>query len=316
MSPCSIAGRLHLLQVALDVGHEQRAWPAPPRIPVAPAECLRALDMCRDPRRARLEIGCVAEHGRDVEPVAVERRLVRRPLERRAMRFPDVARPPGEAALLDVKPVDVGALRAPAASRVRQAALALHVVDDKMCRAARARALEVACHARGRAAFRRVEHDPLDRRQRPPARRAGGRVVVPCAQRSYRVSHRPARQPFHARIVKMRDGLRSRWRTETVRRRDRHGGAANTAPTRGRRPHPERKAKRARDRWARLTRPLQHAAKGRSPSGKRSGRGKTWARLGSNQRPLACEASALPLSYAPGRRQRTAVGYHLSARSR
>src|SRR6266404_8368260 len=27
---------------------------------------------------------------------------------------------------------------------------------------------------------------------------------------------------------------------------------------------------------------------------------KKWARLGSNQRPLACEASALPLSYAPG----------------
>ena len=26
----------------------------------------------------------------------------------------------------------------------------------------------------------------------------------------------------------------------------------------------------------------------------------SWARLGSNQRPLACEASALPLSYAPG----------------
>ena len=25
-----------------------------------------------------------------------------------------------------------------------------------------------------------------------------------------------------------------------------------------------------------------------------------WARLGLNQRPLACEASALPLSYAPG----------------
>ena len=29
--------------------------------------------------------------------------------------------------------------------------------------------------------------------------------------------------------------------------------------------------------------------------------GLLWARLGSNQRPLACEASALPLSYAPGR---------------
>ena len=27
-----------------------------------------------------------------------------------------------------------------------------------------------------------------------------------------------------------------------------------------------------------------------------------WARLVSNQRPLACEASALPLSYAPGSR--------------
>ena len=26
-----------------------------------------------------------------------------------------------------------------------------------------------------------------------------------------------------------------------------------------------------------------------------------WARLGSNQRPPACEAGALPLSYAPGR---------------
>ncbi len=30
-------------------------------------------------------------------------------------------------------------------------------------------------------------------------------------------------------------------------------------------------------------------------------RKRRWARLGSNQRPLACEASALPLSYAPGR---------------
>ena len=29
-----------------------------------------------------------------------------------------------------------------------------------------------------------------------------------------------------------------------------------------------------------------------------------WARLGSNQRPLACEASALPLSYAPSKRGR------------
>lgn len=28
-----------------------------------------------------------------------------------------------------------------------------------------------------------------------------------------------------------------------------------------------------------------------------------WAQLGLNQRPLACEASALPLSYAPFRRE-------------
>ena len=47
---------------------------------------------------------------------------------------------------------------------------------------------------------------------------------------------------------------------------------AHARPDTGRR-HPERKAKRAREEWA---------------------------RLGSNQRPLACEASALPLSYAPG----------------
>ena len=39
-------------------------------------------------------------------------------------------------------------------------------------------------------------------------------------------------------------------------------------------------------------------------SGRSPGRGTDaflrWARLVSNQRPLACEASALPLSYAPG----------------
>src|SRR3954454_82181 len=47
-----------------------------------------------------------------------------------------------------------------------------------------------------------------------------------------------------------------------------------------------------------------------------SGQPCEWARLGSNQRPLACEASALPLSYAPGgrtladfsRQQLTAAG--------
>jgi hypothetical protein len=33
-----------------------------------------------------------------------------------------------------------------------------------------------------------------------------------------------------------------------------------------------------------------------------------WARLGSNQRPLACEASALPLSYAPGRGSQSSRG--------
>jgi hypothetical protein len=33
-----------------------------------------------------------------------------------------------------------------------------------------------------------------------------------------------------------------------------------------------------------------------------------WAHLGSNQGPLACEASALPLSYAPGRTLRLAAG--------
>ena len=32
-------------------------------------------------------------------------------------------------------------------------------------------------------------------------------------------------------------------------------------------------------------------------------RGSGWAHLGSNQGPLACEASALPLSYAPGARK-------------
>jgi uncharacterized protein YndB with AHSA1/START domain len=37
-------------------------------------------------------------------------------------------------------------------------------------------------------------------------------------------------------------------------------------------------------------------------SGKPASANEEWARLGSNQRPLACEASALPLSYAPLRR--------------
>jgi hypothetical protein len=43
------------------------------------------------------------------------------------------------------------------------------------------------------------------------------------------------------------------------------------------------------------------AASGIRSTGRRGLRGTIWARLGSNQRPLACEASALPLSYAPGR---------------
>ncbi len=41
---------------------------------------------------------------------------------------------------------------------------------------------------------------------------------------------------------------------------------------------------------------------GRRPlprAGKRSGARKKWARLGSNQQPLVCETSALPLSYSP-----------------
>src|SRR4051812_15700831 len=46
-----------------------------------------------------------------------------------------------------------------------------------------------------------------------------------------------------------------------------------------------------------------------------------WAQLGSNQRPLACKASALPLSYAPvrfegtGRRPRTDVAVPYSSRA-
>ena len=44
-----------------------------------------------------------------------------------------------------------------------------------------------------------------------------------------------------------------------------------------------------------------------------------WAHLGSNQGPLACEASALPLSYAPGRVVRLAhagrEGLRTSARA-
>ena len=44
-----------------------------------------------------------------------------------------------------------------------------------------------------------------------------------------------------------------------------------------------------------------HGRRGRSGSGFLNGR--WWARLGLNQRPLACEASALPLSYAPNVRQ-------------
>ena len=113
-----------------------------------------------------------------------------------------------------------------------------------MCRAARTRALEVACHARGRAAFRRVEHDPLDRRQGPPARRAGGRVVLPCAQRPCRVGHRPARQPFHARIV----GCARRQPRPTCR-----GAArARSLPRALEGRSPSGKPKRARDEWARL----------------------------------------------------------------
>ena len=36
----------------------------------------------------------------------------------------------------------------------------------------------------------------------------------------------------------------------------------------------------------------------------------SWAHLGLNQGPLACEASALPLSYAPGSTARIAASLH------
>src|ERR1700736_5400685 len=38
-----------------------------------------------------------------------------------------------------------------------------------------------------------------------------------------------------------------------------------------------------------------------------------WARLGSNQRPLRCQRSALPLSYAPDRLARDGWSYRLPA---
>ncbi len=42
------------------------------------------------------------------------------------------------------------------------------------------------------------------------------------------------------------------------------------------------------------------------------GHGEEWSRLGSNQRPPACEAGALPLSYETGaeRRTRTKISTH------
>ena len=41
-----------------------------------------------------------------------------------------------------------------------------------------------------------------------------------------------------------------------------------------------------------------------------------WAHLGSNQGPPACEAGALPLSYAPGRKPRRLEGMLSAAASR
>src|SRR5215510_8738928 len=40
--------------------------------------------------------------------------------------------------------------------------------------------------------------------------------------------------------------------------------------------------------------------------------GRWWARLGSNQRPLRCQRSALPLSYAPDRPQGLVLSYRLA----
>ena len=55
--------------------------------------------------------------------------------------------------------------------------------------------------------------------------------------------------------------------------------------------------------WAPFTRlPARLRPPQRRDPGAAGGSGR-WARLGSNQRPLACEASALPLSYAPSDRQ-------------
>ena len=59
---------------------------------------------------------------------------------------------------------------------------------------------------------------------------------------------------------------------------------------------PERPASSA---YAQAAVAMHASAEARRPRGDDRQDAKWWARLGLNQRPLPCEGSALPLSYAP-----------------
>jgi hypothetical protein len=64
---------------------------------------------------------------------------------------------------------------------------------------------------------------------------------------------------------------------------------------------PPTPARRSRaDPRAEGARPEQESESGAAPPRREAVRRKEWAHLGSNQGPPACEAGALPLSYAPG----------------
>ena len=144
-------------------------------------EGLAALAVRRDPWLARFQSLCVYEPHRNVELLAVDSGLVRGTADRVDVTLPDDRASASKAGLLDVKALLVRARSGPGDVRVRQAAVALVVIDAEVRGTARPRILEPSCGCSRSRGFLVVQDNPDDLAQLARARAMSGLVELPAA---------------------------------------------------------------------------------------------------------------------------------------
>lgn len=135
--------------------------------------------MRRDSRLSSQKPTCGYKPDRNIEPLAMEGRFVCSTAQHFHMRLPYGQAPTGKTTLLDMKTGVVRAFRPPAYLIVRQASVAVVVIEDEMRRAASIAAGEVPRDAFSRPALSVMQNDPLDRRNGTIAARAERFVLSP-----------------------------------------------------------------------------------------------------------------------------------------